>query len=242
MTAPAELAALVRRRIAAVADPAKAPGMQAYMKSAMPYRGVTSVPLRRVLRETFDEHRLDDEGSWHDTVRLLWDGAAFREERYAATTLAGHRLYREHQQPHTLDLHRDLIVDGAWWDHVDDIATHLVRGILLGHREAVTPVLAAWACEDDMWLRRASIICQVSLRGDLDRRLLVHAIDANLDGSTRSAPAESTYGREFFIRKAIGWALRDHFRTDPDWVREFVAERGPRLSGLSRREALKHDR
>src|SRR5690606_20883707 len=104
-----------------------------------------------------------------------------------------HRHYREHQQPHTLELYRDLIVGGAWWDHVDDIATHLVRGILVDHRVAVTPVLTEWATDEDMWVRRTSIICQVGLRGELDRTLLTQAIDANLDGSTRGTQAESTY-------------------------------------------------
>ena len=75
---------------------------------------------------------------------------------------------------------------------------------------------------------------------DLDQDLLAACIDANLDGSTRTTGAESTFGKDFFIRKAIGWALRDHFRTDPGWVVDFVDGRGTRLSGLSRREALKH--
>ena len=65
-------------------------------------------------------------------------------------------------------------------------------------------------------------------------------IEANLDGSTRTTPAVSPYGREFFIRKGIGWALRDHARTDPAWVLAFVDAHGDHLSGLSRREALRH--
>jgi 3-methyladenine DNA glycosylase AlkD len=235
-----DLVTLVRRGIAGLADPAKAPAMQAYMKSDMPYRGVTSQPLGRFCRELFGRHLLADEETWRATVLALWDGAEFREERYAATALARHRHYREHQQPHTLDLYRHLVVTGAWWDHVDEVSTHLVRGLLESFPDAVTPELDAWATDDDLWVRRAAIICQVGRGADLDRVLLVAAIDANLDGSTRTTPAESPYGREFFVRKAIGWALRDHARTDPDWVRQFAAERGARLSGLSRREALKH--
>ncbi|MDQ6642393.1 MAG: DNA alkylation repair protein [Actinomycetota bacterium] len=235
-----DLVTLVRRGIAGLADPSKAPEMQTYMKSAMSYRGVTSQPLSRFCRELFGRHVLADEEAWQSTVLALWDGADFREERYAATALARHRLYREHQQPHTLGLYRHLVVTGAWWDHVDEVSTHLVRGLLEAFPDAVTPELQAWATDDDLWVRRAAIICQVGRRADLDRALLVAAIDANLDGSMRSTPAESRFGREFFIRKAIGWALRDHARADPSWVRQFVAERTERLSGLSRREALKH--
>ncbi len=69
------------------------------MKSAMPYRGVTSQPLSRLCREVYSAWVLPDEESWHEALLALWDGAEFREERYAATTLAGHRLYREHREP-----------------------------------------------------------------------------------------------------------------------------------------------
>ncbi|QIX28257.1 DNA alkylation repair protein [Nocardioides sp. JQ2195] len=238
---PHELASLVRQGIAGAAEPTRAASMRAYMKSTMPYRGVSAVPLARLLKETYAAWVLPDEESWREAVLLLWDGAEFREERYAATSLAGHRLYREHQQVHTLELYRHLVETGAWWDHVDGIASHLVRDILVAHRDEVTGLMREWAVDDHLWTRRTAIICQLGLKDRLDRVLLTHAIDANLDGSTRTRAAESPHGREFFIRKAIGWALRDHFRTDPDWVRGFVAARGTRLSGLSRREALKHD-
>jgi 3-methyladenine DNA glycosylase AlkD len=72
------------------------------------------------------------------------------------------------------------------------------------------------------------VICQLGLRADTDVALLRHAIDANVDDET------------FWLRKAIGWALRDYARADPDWVRAEVRRHGDRLSGLSRREALKH--
>ena len=91
-----------------------------------------------------------------------------------------------------------------------------------------------------MWVRRAAVICQVGAGARCDQDLLAWAIEQNLDASTRTTPALSPYGREFFIRKAIGWALRDHARTEPDWVLGFVAAHESELSGLSRREALKH--
>ena len=89
-----------------------------------------------------------------------------------------------------------------------------------------------WATGDDLWLRRISIICQLQRKTTTDLELLTHAIDSNLEGSQ--------YGSEFFIRKAIGWALRQYARIDAGWVRDFVTTRGSQLSGLSRREALKH--
>jgi 3-methyladenine DNA glycosylase AlkD len=222
----------LRRRIAAAGDPGRAPQMQAYMKSALPYRGVMSVPLRAIIREVVPAHPLPDRAAWRAAVLELWDEAAYREERYAALAVAGHRLYRPYRDPAALDLYRHLVVTGAWWDVVDTIATHHVGEILERFPAEVTPVLARWAVDDDLWLRRTAVLSQLLRRAGTDVDLLRLALEQNLEGSL--------HGREFFIRKAVGWALRQHARTDPDWVRSFVAEHEDRLSGLSRREALKH--
>ncbi|QNN52933.1 DNA alkylation repair protein [Nocardioides mesophilus] len=222
----------VRARIAEAADPERAPGMQAYMKSAMPFRGVSSVPLRALLGPLLAGHPLPDRAAWEDAVRRLWDGARYREERYAALALARHRLYRAHQDLGTLPMYRHLVVTGAWWDLVDDLASHHVGGIVRSHPDGAVPVLWTWASEDDLWLRRTALLCQLGSKAATDVALLRHALEENLE--------DSPHGREFFIRKACGWALREHARTDPDWVRAFVAEHEDRLSGLTRHEALKH--
>lgn len=227
-----ELVRLVRRRIAEVADPGRAPRMQAYMRSSMPYRGVTSVPLRALCRKVYDAHPLPDRASWESCVRTLWDDAGYREERYAAMALTSHRLYRAHQDPETLGLYRHLVVSGAWWDFVDSLASHNVGAILATHPLDVTPTMRAWAVDDDLWLRRTAILCQLQRKEATDVDLLRATLEVNLEGSR--------FGSEFFVRKAVGWALRQHARVDPDWVRAFVARHQDRLSGLSRREALKH--
>lgn len=227
-----ELVRLVRRRIAEVADPGRAPRMQAYMRSSMPYRGVTSVPLRALCRKVYDAHPLPDRASWESCVRTLWDDAGYREERYAAMALTSHRLYRAHQDPETLGLYRHLVVSGAWWDFVDSLASHNVGAILATHPLDVTPTMREWAVDDDLWLRRTAILCQLQRKEATDVDLLRDTLEVNLEGSR--------FGSEFFVRKAVGWALRQHARVDPDWVRAFVARHQDRLSGLSRREALKH--
>jgi 3-methyladenine DNA glycosylase AlkD len=233
-----ELVSAIRRTLPKHADPAKAGPMQAYMKSAMPYRGIPSPRLKALLRPLLAQHPLDEE-TWHATVLALWDEAEFREERYAALVIARHRLHREHRQAHTIGLYEHLVRTGAWWDLVDE-TSRLVGEILVTHPGDVRPVIEQWAVADDLWVRRSAIICQVGTRHACDQPLLAEAIEANLDGSTRKTPARSPYGREFFIRKGIGWTLRDHARTDPDWVRGFVERHQDGLSGLSRREALKH--
>jgi len=230
VTVPAdtELVSAVRAALAARADPARAVVQQRYMRSAMPYRGLASPDLTAALRPLLAPYEPADRVSWTATVRLLWDEAAYREERYAATALARNLHARPWLDPGSMPLFRHLIVTGAWWDHVDEISQHLVGAALVAHRADLTPVLRDWATDDDLWVRRTAVICQVGDRAETDTDLLRHAIEANVADRT------------FWLRKAIGWALRDYARTDPDWVRAEVERYGDRLSGLSRREALKH--
>ena len=220
----------IRNALAAAGDPQRAAAQQAYMKSAMPYRGISSPELRAILRPILasPDNLLADRGEWEGAVRELWDGATHREERYAATALTGYRAYRAWQDPDTVPLYQHLVTTGAWWDHVDELASRRIGPILLSHKAELTPVVRAWATDPDLWLRRTAILSQLTFKGRTDLDLLSHAIEANLDDTS------------FWIRKAIGWALRQHARTDPDWVRHLVAAHGNRLSGLSRREALRH--
>jgi 3-methyladenine DNA glycosylase AlkD len=229
---PENVAEEIRRRLAAAADPERAPAMQAYMKSALPFRGVTAVPLRRLCRDVFTDMPLEDEAEWRTAVLMLWDDAGYREERHAALELTGQRRYRAYQHPGTLDLYRHLVVTGAWWDLVDGVASNRVGPILRAAPRDVTPTMTSWAVADDLWLRRTAILCQLGSKGDTDTALLRTCLEANLE--------DSRFGTEFFVRKAVGWALRQHARTDPDWVVRFVDQHQNRLSGLSRREALKH--
>ena len=228
------LVVAVRSALAGAADPERAAGQQRYMKSTMPYRGVTSPQLRALLRPLFADPSLAPATRrvWESDVRALWDGAEYREERYAAIALTGHRAARGWQDPDTLGLYRHLVETGAWWDYVDVLAADRVGPILLRHRPIVTQLIRADAVDGHLWVRRTAILAQLKHRGETDLGLLSDVIDANLEGSA--------FGREFFVRKAIGWALRQHARVDPQWVRAFVEARGDRLSGLARREALKH--
>jgi 3-methyladenine DNA glycosylase AlkD len=223
-----ELIADLRRSLRETGDSAKAPDMQRYMKSAMPFYGVPSPVAKRVFTAVLKAHPLRDREAWESTIRTMWLAATHREERYGALALAGHRLYRMHQDPATLDLYRELVVTGAWWDLVDDLASHKVGPILGAHHDVVRPTILAWASDDDMWLRRTAIISQLGFKGETDLDLLAACIEPNLED------------REFFIRKAIGWALRQYAWHDPTWVRSFVQSHRDRLNPLSRREALKN--
>ena len=232
--ARADLVDALREVLAANADAARAAQQQAYMKSAMPYRGLATATLRSVVRPILRDpvHAMADRGEWEATVRTLWDEATHREERYVAIELTGIRPYTRWLDPDALDLHEHLVRTGQWWDLVDPVASDRVGTVLLEHREEVTPRIEDWAVDEDLWVRRTAIISQLKHAERTDLTLLAHCIEANVEGTA--------YGRTFWIRKAIGWALRQHARTDPEWVRGTVDALGDRLSGLSRREALKH--
>jgi len=218
----------LRLALSAAGDPERARAQQAYMKSEMPYYGVSSPELTVLLRPLLAEFKPASRAEWEQTVRALWDGATHREERYAAIAFAQHRAAKKWQDPDALDLYQHLISTGAWWDLVDTVAGDLVGGVLLSHTRKTTPTMREWAVSDDLWLRRAAVLCQLKHGTDTDLDLLLYVIEANLDDTS------------FWLRKAIGWALRQYARTDPEWVRAEVERLGSRLSGLSRREALKH--
>lgn len=217
----------LRAGLAAQADPSAAAEMQRYMKSAMPFRGVAKPARERLLTAAVAAQPLADPAELDAVVRELWDGAEFREERYLALSLTGHRRHLPWLDASWAPLLRHWIVTGAWWDFTDEIASRRIGPLLLTYRDALRPVVRGWITDPDRWLRRTSVICQLQARGATDTALLTEAIEANLADP------------DFFLRKGIGWALRRHARTDPDWVRAFVDDH-PGLSPLSRREALRH--
>jgi 3-methyladenine DNA glycosylase AlkD len=220
----------LRAELAAAGDPERAAAQERYMKGVMPYHGLSQPELRALLRPHLKEFAPRDRAEWEAAVRTWWDGATHREEQYAALALARHRVAREWQDVRELDLYRHLVVTGAWWDVVDVIAGHLVGDVLAGHRAGATPVVRGWAVDDDVWLRRTAVICQLGHGTETDLDLLAFAIERNVDDPS------------FWLRKGIGWALRQYARTDPAWVQAYVDQLGDRLSGLSRREATKHFR
>lgn len=217
----------VRAALHAVADPVAAEPMRAYMKSSMPFLGVPTPARTAALRPVLAAHPLADPATWRGTVRSLFRDASYREERYAALAIA--RRYPAHltaEPEPSLDLLDEIVVTGAWWDFVDETAIRLLGPLLLQHPAIVRPVVGRWAGDTDRWRRRAAVICQIGAKDGTDTALLAEAIEANLADP------------DFFLRKGIGWALRQHARLDPDWVRTFAATHD--LSPLSRREALKH--
>jgi len=219
------LIAAINDGLGAAADPGRAPKMQAYMKSTMPYLGVSVPTVRAVTNAAARVHPPASALHLAASATALWRGATHREQRYAATELTGLRVATTSLA--LLALYEEMITTGAWWDHVDATAPRAGQ-LLAAHPGELRPVLVAWSRSPDRWLRRASIIAQLGAGVRTDLALLTEVIDANATD------------RDFFVAKAIGWSLRDYARSDPEWVRGFVADGATVLSSLSRREATKH--
>jgi 3-methyladenine DNA glycosylase AlkD len=227
-TGAIELVEHIRTLLPEHANPDRARQQQAYMKSTMPHYGLQASDLKAVLKRPLSSHRLRDRESWEHAIRSLWDEATHRELWYAAIALARHRRYREwREQVESLSLWEHMIRTGAWWDVCDEISIHLVGAVLSADRVAVTPIMRQWAEDDHLWIRRASILSQLRFKTATDTDLLTACIVPSLSG------------RDFFSRKAIGWALREYSKTDPVWVQAFVEQHGEDMAPLSKREALR---
>jgi 3-methyladenine DNA glycosylase AlkD len=224
----------IRAALRAHADAAKAPAMQAYMKSTMPFLGVPRPVLDRIVVDTVKARPLSSTDELISAMTALWRPAQFREERYAAielpTCTAAHRKLLA---PTLLPLVEEMIVTGAWWDHVDDLSGNVLAELLRAYPADVKPLLRRWAKGNDMWLRRAAMLCQRKLRG-------AH-FDAVLFYETMlpSIGPKASFAGEFFIRKGIGWALRERSYQAPDEVAAFCREYDAQLSPLTKREALR---
>ncbi|MFM7774338.1 MAG: DNA alkylation repair protein [Candidatus Kapaibacterium sp.] len=203
-------------------DAERAVAMSAYMRNRFAFYGIASVPRAQILKSVCEEAGFPSPDEARSIVRLLWE-LPERELQYAAVDIML-RLKR-HFTTDDVPLLEDLITAKSWWDTVDSLAPRIAGPVFAADPANMTPVIRRWIHHPDFWLNRSAIILQLGYKDRTDTDLLTHAIRPHL-GS-----------REFFLRKAICWALRQYSYTDARWVTEFVASHD--LSPLSEREALK---
>jgi 3-methyladenine DNA glycosylase AlkD len=212
----------LRDLLARHADPANAGPMRAYLKDRFPFFGVKSPQRMALVRAFIVERGLPRPEDVEHVALRLWD-APERECQYAALDLIERSSKR--LPPEAMNWLERLIVTRSWWDTVDSLSSPIVAGLFRRHPELTRPWVDRWRVADDLWLRRTALLFQRVYKRETDAALLFALVEEN-----RSS-------REFFIQKAIGWALREYSKTDPAAVERFVA--ATPLAPLSRREALK---
>ena len=221
---PEPIAERVSELLAEAGDPKKAADMAAYMKTEMPFYGVQAAERDGIVREVKPDIDLESRDDYEALVLAHWE-RPHREEKYIAVRLA--RRWSRYIGPASMPLYERMIREGAWWDFVDEIAEHLVGRVLERAPEQTWPILDAWIEDEDMWIRRAAVLAQKRRKDDTEPNKL-------FDYCLKLAHED-----EFFIRKAVGWALREYSYVDPEAVRTFLVEHHDELSGLTIREASK---
>ncbi|MBK8902091.1 MAG: DNA alkylation repair protein [Anaerolineaceae bacterium] len=204
------------------ANPAEAGPMSQYMRNQFPFLGIKT-PARRALLKTFlATHGLPPLINLETILKELW-ALPEREYQYSALTLLD--KVTKKLPADTIALLEYLITHKSWWDTVDLLAGHAVAVHFQRHPAARDTFLPIWRASDNFWLRRTTLLFQLSYKANTDADLLFNLIRENLDSD------------EFFIQKAIGWALREYSKTDAQTVVDFV--QATPLPSLSAREALK---
>lgn len=218
------MVAFVSSSLSDEADADRAVEMAAYMKTEMPFYGVNKPARADIFRGLKKAYVVSDGDAYGVLIRTLWD-CEHREEKYLAVDLAKH--FKKFITLEQLDLYEYMIRDGAWWDFVDDIAKNLIGKLLADHPGEMKATLRTWIHDDDMWIRRTAILAQLAFKEDTDAAMLFEFALARADET------------EFFIRKAIGWALRQYSYSDPDAVYHFALENKDVFSNLTFKEGTR---
>lgn len=197
--------------------------MAAYMRNQFLFLGIKT-PLRNaLLKQQFLEYELPQRSQLFEEVSKLYN-LPEREYQYAAIALL--EKMKQHLTLEDLPCLRQLIEHKSWWDSVDSIAPRIVGAIVREERLAGAQAMLEWSRADNFWTNRSAILHQLKYKRETDTELLASIIHPH------------AASKEFFIQKAIGWALREYAKTDAEWVRSYTNHYS--LMPLSRREALKN--
>jgi 3-methyladenine DNA glycosylase AlkD len=208
---------------ASARDPDRAGPMAAYMRDQFPMLGIAAPAQRLLARDVLAGLSKPSEDDLREVCLACW-ALPEREYQYFACGLV--RRYARFCSAAFLDTAHFMITTRSWWDTVDTLAAHLVGPLV--QRHGLAPTMDAWIDAENLWLVRTALLHQLTYAERTDRaRLFRYCL--------RQAGHP-----DFFVRKAIGWALRQYGRTEPDAVRRFVHAHAERLAPLSVREALKN--
>lgn len=198
--------------------------MEAYMKNNFSFFGIKTTPRREILKELWKTHK---EEIKQNARTIAWElfSKKEREFHYCAIEILTKELRKSYIKE-DIQLIEKMIVTHSWWDSVDTIAKFLLGNYLVQFSEETAKVISRFSASDNMWLNRSAILFQLDYKGNTNADVLFSLCKKYKDS------------KEFFIQKAIGWALRDYSRFNPKGVTEFVTKTN--LKPLSKREALRN--
>ena len=201
----------------------QANAMARYMKDQFPFYGIKTPERRKCMSVFFRETGILKLPLSHDFCLQLWE-LPEREFQNAALDYLAH--YAKKLEMDDLSLLKTLITTKSWWDTVDMIATKLVGNLVSKHPDLIDKTMNDWVIDQNIWLRRTAILFQLSYKDQTNEKILYEYIIKNADQ------------KEFFIQKAIGWALREYSKTNPESVALFINK--TELAPLSKREGSKY--
>ncbi len=201
----------------------RAKEMSAYMKGQFPFVGVQA-PMRRELGKAFIKKiNISELGKLESFVYQLWD-LPEREYQYIALQLLEH--VRNNLTPSHLEFLIDLVVKKSWWDTIDWLAPKVIGTLLSNYPELIEEYIPIWIESENIWINRTAILFQLRYKSETDFALLTNIID------------RLKHKNEFFVKKAIGWALREYSKTDAEAVSKYISQAN--LLPLSEKEGLKY--
>ena len=199
-----------------------AESMSKYMKDKFRFLGVRATTRTEIYKKYFPDTRKTKIIDW-DFVESCWNKEE-REFQYVVVYYL--KAMQKFLKREDISRLKYLIVTKSWWDTVDLLAK--VIGSLVIRIEGYDKIMLEWSKDSNIWLKRVAILYQLSLKEKVDKQILERILVGNLGDS------------EFFINKAIGWALRDYSKYNPEWVREFIKKNKDNMANLSIREASKY--
>ncbi|MCQ1059771.1 DNA alkylation repair protein [Photobacterium sp. DNB23_23_1] len=214
----------IQQRMAEVGNADNAKAMQAYMKTEQDFYGVKAPERKAIFKQAREHTQITSFIEYKRLVLWLWSGEN-REEQYLAMDAA--EYYTSFRTLEAFPVYEEMLTEASHWDTVDKISSNLIGPLVKEHRE-LEDVVRGWRQSDNMWLRRASLLIHLKHKKETNLSLLEETI-LMLAGE-----------QEFFIRKAIGWVLREYAKTDAEYVKSFVQRYQEQLSPLSQKEALKN--
>lgn len=207
-----------------ISDKKKAIKQKSYLKNKFEFYGISSPERKKIQKKIFKENIINDENLIIKEIQNLWK-SEYREMHYAACDFAIYNFKKFSNK--IFDIFEYMIKNNSWWDTVDTISSNLIGKFILKNKEYLE-IMDKWILNENIWVSRAAIIFQLKWKNNTDEKRLFNycLLKAN--------------EKEFFIKKAIGWSLREYSKTNNCAVKNFIKENNKKLSFLSIKEGSKY--